>query len=165
MSVSLTGSSGSKVFAVSRRSSFSDNRGTSNPLDPNKMDLQIDEKDIHQGQNLKLLNCLCFFISCQQQEQSLQHCWLHSLWWLHTHFSVCYYDNDRASDTLGCQRFSKRRAMKLQEEKRNRRWENLWWPATVDWSYHANRFELGSRSDPASWLEEPYGVLWLTLVN
>ena len=23
------------------------------------------------------------------------------------------------------------------------------------WSYHANRFELGSRPDPASWLEEP----------
>ena len=31
-------------------------------------------------------------------------------------------------------------------------WENLWLPGTVDWSYHANRFELGSRSDPASWL-------------
>ena len=28
----------------------------------------------------------------------------------------------------------------------------------IDWSYRANRFELGSRADPASWLEEPYNV-------
>ena len=35
------------------------------------------------------------------------------------------------------------------------RWENLWLPATVDWYYRTNRFELGSTSDPASWLEEP----------
>ena len=95
----------------------------------------------------------------------------------------------------GCQRFSKRRAVKRREEKREkvrkplvardswlilphcqptlgargflreepwrgekrreRRWENLWLPATVDWSYRTNRFELGSRSDPASWLEQP----------
>ena len=41
------------------------------------------------------------------------------------------------------------------EEKRER-WENLWWAVTVDWSYRANSFELESRSDPASWLEEPY---------
>ena len=34
--------------------------------------------------------------------------------------------------------------------------ENLWLPATDDWSYRANRFKLGSRSDPASWLEETY---------
>ena len=32
-------------------------------------------------------------------------------------------------------------------------------PPTVDWSYCANRFELGSRSDPASRLEEPYSVI------
>ena len=38
-------------------------------------------------------------------------------------------------------------------------------PATVDWSYRANKFELGSRSNPVSWLEEPYGVLWLAVVN
>ena len=34
--------------------------------------------------------------------------------------------------------------------------ENLWLPAAVDWSYRANRFELGSRS--ASWWEEPISV-------
>ena len=44
----------------------------------------------------------------------------------------------------------------MKREKIEKRWENLWVPATVDWSYRANRFELGSRSDPASWLEEPY---------
>ena len=48
--------------------------------------------------------------------------------------------------------------------------ENLWLPATVDWSYRADlRFELRSRSDPASWLEEPYrcvviGCLLIDLV-
>ena len=34
-------------------------------------------------------------------------------------------------------------------------WENLWLPATFDWFYCTNRFELGSKFDPASWLEEP----------
>ena len=39
----------------------------------------------------------------------------------------------------------------------------------VDWSYRANRFELGSRSDPVSWMEEPYrcviiGCLLIDLV-
>ena len=63
----------------------------------------------------------------------------------------------------GCQRFSKRRAMRRWEEKRER-WENLWLPETVDWCYCANRFEVGSRSDPASWLDEPYSVLWLALI-
>ena len=61
------------------------------------------------------------------------------------HYSQVHYP--------GCQRFSKRRAMKRWEEKRERRWENLWLPTTVDWSYDTNRFELGSKSDPASWLE------------
>ena len=64
----------------------------------------------------------------------------------------------------GYQRFF-RRAAKRWEEKRERRWENLWLPVTVDWSYHGNRFELGSRSDTASWLEEPYSILWLARVN
>ena len=51
-------------------------------------------------------------------------------------------------------------------EERKKRWENFWLPVAVDWSYHANRFELGSRSDPASWLEELYSVkFWLALVN
>ena len=49
--------------------------------------------------------------------------------------------------------------------ERERRWENLWLPTTVNWSYCANRFGLGSRSDPASRLEGPYTVLWLALVN
>ena len=58
-----------------------------------------------------------------------------------------------------------KQSIKWWREKRERRWENLWLPTTVDWSYRANRFELGSRSDPASWLEEPYSVLWLAVVN
>ena len=49
--------------------------------------------------------------------------------------------------------------------EREKRWENLWLPATVNWSYCANRFELGSRSDPISWLGEPYSVLWLAVAN
>ena len=56
----------------------------------------------------------------------------------------------------GCQRFSKRRGEVVKREKIEKTWDNLWLPAIVDWSYCANRFELGSRSDPASWLEEPY---------
>ena len=44
----------------------------------------------------------------------------------------------------------------VKREKIEKTWENLWLPTTVDWSYRTNRFELGSRSDPASWLEEPY---------
>ena len=57
----------------------------------------------------------------------------------------------------------------VKREKIDKRWENLWLPVTVDWSYRANRFELGSRSDPASWLEEPYrcvviGCLLIDLV-
>ena len=51
------------------------------------------------------------------------------------------------------------------EERREKRWENLWLPKTVNWPYCANRFELGSRCDPASWLEEPYSKLWLAVVN
>ena len=43
-------------------------------------------------------------------------------------------------------------------ERENRRGA-LVIPPTVDWSYCANRFELGSRSDPASRLEEPYSVI------
>ena len=43
--------------------------------------------------------------------------------------------------------------------------ENLWLPATVDYTYRANGFEPGSGSDPASWLDKPYSVLWLALVN
>ena len=65
----------------------------------------------------------------------------------------------------GSQRFSKRRATKheaVKREKIDKRWENLWLPATVNWSYHANRFELGSRPDPASWLEEPY---WCVIIG
>ena len=50
-------------------------------------------------------------------------------------------------------RSAKREAVK--REKIDKRRENLWLPATVDWSYRANRFEP-SRCDPASWLEEPY---------
>ena len=52
-------------------------------------------------------------------------------------------------------------------EKIEKTWENLWLPATVDWSYCANRFELGSRYDPASWLEEPYRcvVIGCLLIN
>ena len=67
----------------------------------------------------------------------------------------------------GCQRFSKRRAAKRWEEKRERRRENLWLPATVEWSYCANKFELVSRSDPTSWLEEPYSIYsdWLVLTD
>ena len=53
----------------------------------------------------------------------------------------------------------------MKREKIDKRSENLWLPTTVDWSYRANRFELGSRSDPASWLEELYSVLWLAVVN
>ena len=76
----------------------------------------------------------------------------------------------------GSQRFSKGRSTKCDKQSAKRwreriekRWENLWLPATVDWSYRANRFELGSRSDPASWLEEPYrcvviGCLLIDLV-
>ena len=53
----------------------------------------------------------------------------------------------------------------MKREKIDKRRENLWLPATVDWSYCANR----SRSDPASWLEEPYrcvviGCLLIDLV-
>ena len=55
-----------------------------------------------------------------------------------------------------------RKAARREERER---WENLWLPATADWSYRANRFELGSRSDPTSWLEEPYSVTWLAFVN
>ena len=54
----------------------------------------------------------------------------------------------------------------VKREKIDKRWENLWLPATVDWSYRANRFELGARSDPASWLEEPYRCVtigWLLI--
>ena len=58
----------------------------------------------------------------------------------------------------GCQRFSGRRAAKI-KARRERKGENLWLAAAVDWSYRANRFELGSRSDTASWLEEPYSRL------
>ena len=66
----------------------------------------------------------------------------------------------------GYQRFSKTRAAKRREEKRGEgRGENLSLSLTVDWSYSPNRFELGSRSYPASWLEEPYSILWLALVN
>ena len=73
--------------------------------------------------------------------------------WTHTvvklGYIICY---------PGCERFSKRRAVKrrwakreaVKREKIEKTWENLWLPATVDWSYRANRF------DPASWLEEPY---------
>ena len=42
---------------------------------------------------------------------------------------------------------------------------SMWLSTTVNWSYHTNRFELGSRSDPASWLEEPFSILWLAVVN
>ena len=52
------------------------------------------------------------------------------------------------------------------KQRGEKRWENLWLPATVDWSYRANIFELGSRSDPASWfIEEPYSIFWLAIVN
>ena len=53
----------------------------------------------------------------------------------------------------------------VKREKIDKRWKNLWLPTTVDWSYRANRFDLGSRSDPASWLEEPYSVLWLAVIT
>ena len=42
---------------------------------------------------------------------------------------------------------------------------SAWLPTTVDWSYQDNRFELGLKPDPASWLEKPYRVLWLAHVN
>ena len=51
---------------------------------------------------------------------------------------------------------SKAKREAVSREKIDKRWENLWLATTVDWSYRANRFELGSRSDPVSWLEEPY---------
>ena len=38
----------------------------------------------------------------------------------------------------------------VKREKIDKRWENLWLPTTADRSYCTNRFELGSRSDPAS---------------
>ena len=44
----------------------------------------------------------------------------------------------------------------MKREKIGERWDNLWLHATADWSYRANRYVLGSSSDPASWLEEPY---------
>ena len=52
------------------------------------------------------------------------------------------------------------------EERENRQEVR---PAIFDWSHRANRFELGSRSDLASWLEEPYrcvviGCLLIDLV-
>ena len=77
----------------------------------------------------------------------------------------------------GSQRFSKRRATKCDKRstKRRRERENRQkvrkpLVARDSWlSYRANRFELGSRSDPASWLEEPYrcvviGCLLIDLV-
>ena len=53
----------------------------------------------------------------------------------------------------------------VKREKIDKRWENLWLPATVVWSYRSNRFELGSRSDHISWLEEHCSVLWLAVVT
>ena len=57
----------------------------------------------------------------------------------------------------------------MKREEIDKRWENLWMPAIVHWSYHVNRFELGSRSDPVSWLDKPYrcvviGCLLIDLV-
>ena len=53
------------------------------------------------------------------------------------------------------------------EERENR--EDVRKPLVTrdSWSYCTNRFELGSRSDPASWLEEPYRcvVIGCLLIN
>ena len=57
---------------------------------------------------------------------------------------------------------AKRKAVK--REKIDKRWENLWVPATVDWSYRANIFELGSRSDPTSCRCVVIGCLLMDLV-
>ena len=58
--------------------------------------------------------------------------------------------------TLGA-RGSLREEPRRRERDRDREGEkNLWLPTTVDWSYRANRLELGTRYDPASWLEEAY---------
>ena len=66
----------------------------------------------------------------------------------------------------GYQRFSKRIEPWSDKKRREkeRRWENLWLPTTVDWSnYCTNIFELGFNT--ASWLEEPYSILWFAVVN
>ena len=52
-------------------------------------------------------------------------------------------------------------AVKREKIHVDKRWENLWLLAPVDWSYCASRFELGSRSDPSSWLEEPYRCVFI----
>ena len=76
---------------------------------------------------------------------------------------------NRVNATLGARGFLKEepRSAISKAVKRENRQEvrNLWLPVTVDWSYRANRFELGSRSDRASWLEEPCRVLWLAVVT
>ena len=53
-------------------------------------------------------------------------------------------------------------------ERREKSWEDLWFPTTVTWSYCANRFELGSRSDPASspdWRNLTAYSEWLLLTD
>ena len=67
--------------------------------------------------------------------------------------SKLYSGSQRFSSVGEELRSAKREAVKREIEKR---WENLWFPAAVDWSYRANRFELRSRTDPVSWLVEPY---------
>ena len=37
----------------------------------------------------------------------------------------------------------------MRRVERERRWENLWLPVTVDWSFRANRFELAGGQDLA----------------
>ena len=71
----------------------------------------------------------------------------------------------KSGTTLDARGFLREEAISGDKRREKReKWEDLWLPMTVDWSYCANRFELGSRSDPASWLEEPYSVLWLAVV-
>ena len=76
-----------------------------------------------------------------------------------------FYPVYEVGTTLDARGFLREEAINGDKRREKReKWENLWLPMTVDWSYCANRFELGSRSDPASWLEEPYSVLWLAVV-
>ena len=74
----------------------------------------------------------------------------------------------------GCQRFSKRGAAKRQLAKRQgqkregeKRWGSLWLSATVDLNHTWHQY-IWTRSDPVSWLEESYRLVysdWLLLTD
>ena len=74
----------------------------------------------------------------------------------------------------GCQRFSKRGAAKRQLAKRQgqkregeKRWGSLWFSATVDLNHTWHQY-IWTRSDPVSWLEESYRLVysdWLLLTD